>query len=146
MKGQRRKQEYKENVLQIISELDSTDAAQCQDADHDSEHQNSSPDLLSMIHELFHSMECLTGMEFHADQFDRICSQLANLSVDTISQDLEIYLLQTFPLFTNDKVPRTQPKNCTLTRRQSRRAEYAITQRSWKKSPNNCLKYILKGR
>ena len=62
---------------------------------------------------------------------------------ERISEELNIYILKTFPVI--DAVAKHETKSKkALTKRKARRADYARTQRAWTKNPGKCIKTILK--
>lgn len=147
IKGQRRSQKHKNNVLRILKELEEErEQVPCSAVTRELPPTSPSTELVSSISELFTQLKPLTGTSYHVDHLDRICSHISDWSESRISEELETYLLKIFPLVNTRKRASRSASEKFKTRRQARRAEYAKTQRAWKRHPCNCLRSMLKGK
>ncbi|CAL7932985.1 unnamed protein product, partial [Xylocopa violacea] len=151
IKGQRRYQRYKDMVLQFVQELRNEEESCCNvlpDQQVELEDQSLDYDynaLAASINEQFAAMEPLKGTAFHAIRLGRVCDNITRWNLNRISDELEMYLLEVFPLTPKrGKQSLARTPQSTLTRRRARRIEYAQTQRAWNKNPCNCLRKILK--
>lgn len=147
IKGQRKSQKHKNNVLRILKELEEErEQVPCSAVTRELPPTSPSTELVSSISELFTQLKPLTGTSYHVDHLDRICSHISAWSESRISEELETYLLKIFPLVNTRKRASRSASEKFKTRRQARRAEYAKTQRAWKRDPCNCLRSMLKGK
>lgn len=103
--------------------------------------------LKALVSELFLNLPPLNDRtDFQADRLDRICKGVSTWSPMRIFDEQTAYLLLVFPPTTNNNKPPRISSSSSLTKRQARRADYAITQRSWARNLCNCLRTILKGK
>ncbi|CAK9834256.1 Retrovirus-related Pol polyprotein from type-2 retrotransposable element R2DM [Anthophora retusa] len=143
IKGQRRNKSHKDKVLQVIQELTADNSVTS------GERTPSPPptSIVQSIKELFELLEPLNRLSYNGECLGRICEGISTWSENKISEELEIYLLKTFPLAQKSgKAALRIQTNHKITKRQARRAEYAKIQRAWKKNPCNCLRTILKSK
>lgn len=97
-----------------------------------------------MIDEIFHQVP-LSCTGYSSDHLNLICRNLKRWPTSRVLEELEVYLVHIFPPPTTTRVGKPSEETVqSLTRRQARRAEYARTQRSWRRNPCRCLRAILK--
>lgn len=146
IKGQRKYQKHKDKVLQILGELEEQKEAFDRPVPQVGVPIHSQCCLVESINELFAKLEPINGINFRAEHLNHICDNISRWPISTIAAELEVYLLEVFPPAPGGrKLGNGKPKQ-NMTRRQIRRADYARTQRAWKKNPCNCLRDILKNK
>lgn len=148
--GQRRYQKHKDLVSQYIRELEAEAEAGPQPVptqEPTDDHQSGNIETLrKAIMEELAEHDPLTSPEFKMDMLSQICQNVSTWPLDRIAEQLELYLLEVFPIPVKRKRPNPAAKEecALLTKRQARRGEYARTQRAWKKNSCNCLRVHLK--
>ncbi|CAK9796154.1 Retrovirus-related Pol polyprotein from type-2 retrotransposable element R2DM [Anthophora quadrimaculata] len=143
IKGQRRNKSHKDKVLEILQELTA-------DRSVTPGERTPSPPPNNLVHnikKLFEHMEPPKNSSFNGDVLGRICEGISTWSENKIFEELEIYLLTSFPLAQKSEKEASEIQiNHKIIKRQARRSEYAKVQRAWKKNPCNCLRSILKNK
>ncbi|CAL7940835.1 unnamed protein product [Xylocopa violacea] len=148
IKGQRRNAKHKSRVLELIQEMKlSDDVPLPASIDQNQQRSEEGTDLVNQIADLFSNLEPLKGTDFCAEHLNNICRNIRRWKAERTFEELEVYLLKVFPLpkekGITPKRKRGEREMANPTRRLKRRAEYARTQRAWKKNPCKCLRTIL---
>ena len=145
IKGQRRYAKHKESVLEFIREL-AEPSTPPQDPVAEHEHQcDETGSMIDKIKGALMGLEPLEGTDFHVEHLSRICNNIGQWSEQEIVEELEVYLQMVFP-----SPPEKRRQDFTSasgkvpTKRKQRRAEYARTQRAWRRNPCDCLRAMLK--
>lgn len=141
IKGQRRNPAYKARVQALVQEMQSVSDERPPAVVGPGE---DGADLTSRVAEHLSALDPLEGDDFHSEHLSRICENILRWTRDRVFEELEIYLLQVFPPNTVGPSDGCRRGPTTvLSKRRERRAEYARTQKAWKRNPCNCLRAIL---
>lgn len=146
IKGQRRAPNHKSKVLQLIAEMvEGSEKPEPSATNITMPSEVRRTDLKTLVSKLFATLQPISKSDFHADKLDLICKNVCTWSTARLFDELKAYLLLAFPPTTRTC---KRPPRCLQisppTKRQARRADYALTQRAWTKNQCNCLKTILK--
>lgn len=163
IKGQRRKAEYKAMVQQLIqsmSSLETVPAARTPMDEtfvqlDDPSNQNriaeapgdlSSEVLRDSVVEYLRKLPPSKYKGLDCPRLDSIINSLGSWDCTRISEEISIYLRESFPVrrrASKSKTPATLPPQ---SRRKLRRADYARVQKAWKRNRAGCIRGLLRDR
>lgn len=159
MKGQRRRAEYKAIVAQALESIripEAGAAAPEPETAIGDRNQNrlilrtdqlSYESVRDRIVEHLSSLPACTSPDFNSRRFNTIVKSPGRWNREQVFQEMSLYLRETFQKqqgARNARPPASKPTNHS--RRQTRRAEYARTQRAWKQNRTTCIRDILKNK
>lgn len=153
IKGQWKSAKYKSLVEEFTTELeeqqnlDPIDEGSSDPEYHSLIDEPSTPETIEVdpMVQYFESLIPLDNPDFNSNLLNNICKNALTWPKIRIAENLVIYLLRTLPYTKNKgRNPARMPnQQQTLTRRQKRRLEYTITQKSWAKDRCKCIKTII---
>lgn len=153
IKGQRRRDDYKEAVQRFLDELSNTStrsdtptrgnvsvgSENAADPDLDQDHQ------LSSIRSVLGALPPLRGSDYCVDRLNRIVGRISSISPSDLTGDISLYIWEIFPRSSRpaQRSRRSLDQPVALSRRKQRRADYARTQRMFRKDPGRCIGDLL---
>jgi len=166
IKGQRRKAQHKDLVLELLEAMRSQDANDVLSVDQTSATSvplanpsaSNVPDPVDVdltcdrvenqIVEYIESLPRSNAKGFHIDHLNIICQSLKYWNLSQIYEEVSLYLLKAIPVKTSRVKDRVMPSEdrLPLSRRKNRRVEYSRVQGQWKKNRTICLRNLLKNK
>lgn len=144
IKGQRRKGTHKDKVAEFVGELAQSDSP-TQDPPASNEQREVRSDLVDKIRDVLSKCPPLEKGEYCSGQLNRLIENIGTWDHLTLIAETSAYLRSVFPAPPNRRmIQSAKPRPRELTRRERRRQQYALTQRTWKRNPCKCLRAILK--
>lgn len=154
IKGKRRDPVYKERVQTYLRDVPNpADEADNEDDDDEVMIQHDivaggdgigPVDLENEICNYIRNLPRLPEGNLMEHELWRICRSVQPGSKNGVFNDVSLYIKQIFKPSTMSRKTRIGAFSPQLSKRKTRRHEYAKIQEFWKKSPNKCLSYILK--
>ncbi|KAL0103799.1 hypothetical protein PUN28_017836 [Cardiocondyla obscurior] len=138
IKGKRRQADYKELVISMVHEQDSSDSTE----EVGIEERNDEDYYCKAIADYIASLPAPSTEGFSSKKLISICETFAQKNKETVYQELTLYLQEIFP---TKKLKHRKPDIGAkiLSRKQARRAEYAKVQDLWQKNRNKCIRTLL---
>lgn len=145
IKGQRRKACHKQRVQDLIMEFQQAAPPNSTPAASDEKHSEEVGDsLVAEIKDELSRCPPINGTDFCARHLNRICLHANKWDSDTLFEEISAYLREVFPAPKSGRKKGDDKQPQLLSKRKQRRADYARTQRAWKKNPCKYLRALLK--
>jgi len=166
IKGQRRKAQHKDLVMELVESMrsqnaddvppvDQTPATSVPSANPSASNMPDPSDMdltcdrvKSQIVEYIESLPRNNVKNFDIDRLNIICRSLKYWNLNQIYEEVSLYLLKAIPVKTSRVKDRLTPKEDRVpqSRRKNRRVEYSRVQGQWRKNRTVCLRSLLRNK